>query len=209
MLRRSLLATVFAVAPALAFAQGGLQASAVSMVETAGHKMVDLINAPGASGEQKRRQAAALLRQYVDLNGVSRFVLGRYARGADQAALREFQTTFEEWIVRNLASRFGELAGVTFQIARTLPRDEGAVEVQTLVAQSGKQPAILGWRVENVGGAPKIVDLVAEGSSLRLTTRSEYSSFLGQNNGDLGKLTARLRQQLAALTEREGQLASR
>lgn len=197
-LRRSILAAALAVAPSLAFAQGGLQAGAVSTVETAGRKMVDLINAPGATTEQKRQQAAALLRQYVDLGGVARFVIGRYARGAAPAALREFETTFEEWIVRNLASRFGELAGVTFQVARTLPRDEGAVEVQTLVAQGGKQPAILGWRVENVGGAPKIVDLVAEGSSLRLTTRSEYSSFLGQNNGDLSKLTARLRQQLAA-----------
>lgn len=209
MLRRSLFAAALLALPAGARAQGGLQARAISLVETAGHKLVDLINAPGGTPAEKRHEAEALLRQYVDLGGISRFVLGRYVRGADPAALRDFQTTFEEWVVRNLASRFGELAGVTFQVARTLPRDDGSVEVQTLVTQSGQQPAVLGWRVEDVGGQPKIVDLVAEGSSLRLTTRSEYSSFLGQNGGDLRKLTSRLRERLQALIEQEGRLAAR
>lgn len=206
MLRRAFLGVVLAT-PVLA--QGSLQSRAVSLIEDAGRKMVDLINDPASSAEQKRQNAATLLRSYVDLPGVGRFVLGRFVRGADAAVVREFQTTFEEWIVRNLASRFGEFAGVTFQVARALPRDEGAVEVQTLIAQGGRQPALLGWRVENVGNAPKIVDLIAEGTSLRLTTRSEYSSFLSQNNGDIARLTARLKQQLASLAEREGQLAAR
>jgi len=202
MLRRAFLGVALTAA-APVFAQGNLQSSAVSMVEDAGRQMVALINDPATGPEQKREKAATLLRNFVDLRGVSRFVLGRFARTADPGALRDFQATFEEWIVRNLAARFGELAGVTFQVARTLPRDDGAVEVQTLVAQGGKQPAVLGWRVENVGNAPKIVDLVAEGSSLRQTTRSEYSSFLSQNGGDLSKLTARLRQQLAALVDQQ------
>jgi phospholipid transport system substrate-binding protein len=37
--------------------------------------------------------------------------------------------------------------------------------------------------------------VVAEGTSLRLTQRSDYTSFLSQHNGDVGALIAALKRQ--------------
>ena len=40
--------------------------------------------------------------------------------------------------------------------------------------------------------------MVAEGMSLRLTQRSDYTAFLTRNNNDIGSLLQALRQQIAA-----------
>ena len=55
-----------------------------------------------------------------------------------------------------------------------------------------------------VNGQPKVVDVIAEGTSLRLTTRSEYSSVIQRNGGDVGALLVAMRNQIQQLASREG-----
>ena len=49
-------------------------------------------------------------------------------------------------------------------------------------------PNKVDWVVTSSGGAPKIIDVVAEGTSLRLTQRSDYAAFLSRNNNNVGAL---------------------
>ncbi len=171
---------------------------ATSLIQTAGQRMIDIVNNRGLDINAKKARTSALLRDVVDLPGIARFVLGRHWRSATPAQQQAFSQVFEQVIVQNLASRFGELEGVTFQIARTLPRDDTDFEVQTLVGRPGQQPTVLGWRVgPDANQVLKVTDVVAEGTSLRLTTRSEYSAVLQRSNGNLDELTERLRVQLA------------
>ena len=51
------------------------------------------------------------------------------------------------------------------------------------------------WLVSVDGGGPKIIDVIAEGTSLRLTQRSDYSSYLAHNNNSVQALIDALRQQ--------------
>jgi phospholipid transport system substrate-binding protein len=44
----------------------------------------------------------------------------------------------------------------------------------------------------------RIIDVVAEGVSLRLTQRSDYAAFLTRNNNDIDSLMRAMRQQIAA-----------
>jgi phospholipid transport system substrate-binding protein len=48
-----------------------------------------------------------------------------------------------------------------------------------------------------------VVDVIAEGTSLRLTQRSEYSSVIQQNNGSVAALLAAMRRQIQQLAARE------
>ena len=47
-------------------------------------------------------------------------------------------------------------------------------------------------------GGPKIIDVIAEGMSMRLTQRSDYASFLTRNNGNVGALILALQRQAAS-----------
>ena len=53
-------------------------------------------------------------------------------------------------------------------------------------------------------GELKIVDVIAEGASLRLTQRSEYSSVISRNGGRVAALLDAMKQQIAQLQAQEG-----
>jgi phospholipid transport system substrate-binding protein len=48
-----------------------------------------------------------------------------------------------------------------------------------------------------VDGQPKIVDIIAEGTSLRLTERNDYAGVISQHGGQIQPLIDAMRNQLA------------
>ncbi len=171
---------------------------ATAFVEQTGNEMVRILNSD-APVERRREQVAALLRRAVDIEGVGRFVLGRWWRQATPSEQQEYLRLFEETLVRNLAGRFGEFQGARFALGRSQQRTEDDVLVTTVVERPGSPAATLDWRVADVGGQPRIVDLVAEGTSLRLTQRSEYSAVITRGNNRVAALLEAMRAQLARM----------
>lgn len=171
---------------------------ATAFIEQTGNEMVRILNS-SAPVAQRRDQVAALLRRAVDIEGVGRFVLGRWWRQATPQEQQEYLRLFEETLVRNLAGRFGEFQGVRFSLGRSQQRTEDDVLVTTVVERPGSAPATLDWRVADVGGQPRIVDLVAEGTSLRLTQRSEYSAVITRGGNRVAALLDAMRAQLARM----------
>jgi phospholipid transport system substrate-binding protein len=53
------------------------------------------------------------------------------------------------------------------------------------------------WIISKPTSDPKIIDVVAEGTSLRLTQRQDYASYLSRNNNNIEALINAMRQQVA------------
>jgi phospholipid transport system substrate-binding protein len=175
---------------------------AAAFIQATGQEMVAAINS-NAPVAQRRQQVAAILRRAVDVEGVGRFILGRWWRQASPAEQQEYMRLFEETLIRNLSARFGEYQGVRFSLGRTQQRTEDDVLVNTIIERPNQAPFSLDWRVGEVGGQPRVVDVIAEGTSLRLTQRSEYSSVIQRNNGQIAALLAAMRNQIQQLAARE------
>jgi len=184
-------------------AQGADPARAAQFIQSTGQELVAALNS-NAPVERRRQQVAAILRRAVDIEGVGRFILGRWWRQASPAEQGEYMRLFEETLIRNLSARFGEYQGVRFSLGRSQQRAEEDVLVNTVIERPNIAPFSLDWRVGNVGGQPKVVDVIAEGTSLRLTQRSEYSSVIQRNNGQVSALLAAMRNQIQQLAAREG-----
>ena len=61
--------------------------------------------------------------------------------------------------------------------------------------QTGVAPAAhITWIVNMESTPPKILDVVAEGLSLRVTQRSDYLAYLGRHDGDIQAFIGTLRQ---------------
>jgi phospholipid transport system substrate-binding protein len=176
---------------------------AASFIQTTGQELVAAINDTRADLATRRNRVAAILRRAVDIDGVGRFILGRWWRQATPQEQQEYLKLFEETLIHNLAARFGEYQGVRFSLGRTQQRTEDDVLVNTIIERPNSAPFALDWRVGDVGGQPKVVDVIAEGTSLRLTQRSEYSSVIQQNNGSVAALLAAMRRQIQQLAARE------
>ena len=165
-----------------------------AFVRQLSEKMIAIINGPGSMAE-KRQQILPLIDQNVDVDGIARFCLGRFWRTATPAQQQDYLRLFHDVLLNNVGSKLGEFQGVTFKLTQTTQR-EGETLVGTLITRPNQKPNNVQWVVEPAGGRPKIMDVIAEGTSLRLTQRSDYAAYLSRNNNDVGALINAMRQQV-------------
>jgi phospholipid transport system substrate-binding protein len=202
--RRFLLAGFAGLASLPARAQQMDITRATAFVDRAGQDLVNAINDPRLNQTQRRDKVGGILRSAIDIEGTGRFILGRYVRQASPAELQDYLKLFDEIIIRNLSARFGEYRGVKFSLGRSQQRTEEDALVSTLIERPNNPSFTLDWRVADINGQPKVVDVIAEGTSLRLTTRSEYAAVIQRNSGRVASLLDAMRGQIAQLAAREG-----
>jgi phospholipid transport system substrate-binding protein len=202
--RRLLLGGLAGFASTSAIAQQMDITRATAFVNKAGQDLVNAINDQRLNQTQRRDKVASILRNAIDIEGTGRFILGRYVRQASPAELQDYLKLFDEIIIRNLSSRFGEYRGVKFSLGRSQQRTEEDALVSTMVERPSTPAFTLDWRVAEINGQPKVVDVIAEGTSLRLTTRSEYAAVIQRNGGRVAALLDAMRGQIAQMAAREG-----
>jgi phospholipid transport system substrate-binding protein len=188
-----ILAAVSALFPLSARAQDTEKASA--FVKSTGDRLVAIVNGPG-SASTKRAAMTQILNTDVDVDGIGRFCLGRFWRQATPEQQKQYLALFHEVLVTNITAKLGEYQGVTFTMGRAKPQDEEAV-VSTTVVRPNNAPTAVDWIIANPSSAPKIIDVVAEGTSLRLTQRQDYASYLTHNNNNVDALIAAMKNQVS------------
>jgi len=169
---------------------------ATGFVINLGNQLATIVNGSGAYDDKKRR-LAPLIEQAVDVDGIAQFCLGIYWRRATPQQQAEFNRLFHAVLLNNIGGKIGQFQGVTFRPTTTSQR-EGDSVVGTVIQRPNQQPNNVQWIVSTASGRPKIVDVQAEGVSLRLTQRNDYSAFLSRNGGNVDALLAAMRQQAGA-----------
>jgi phospholipid transport system substrate-binding protein len=177
-----------------AFAQSTLD-RAVDFVRATGDHLVAVINGNMPAAD-KRQTLAKIIDAAVDVNGVAQFCLGRFWRTASSKEQQEYTQLFHAVLVNNISAKLGEYQGVKFTVGRAEDRDDNQV-VSTTVERPNNAPTEVQWIISQASGAPRIVDVVAEGTSLRLTQRSDYAAYLTRNNNSVQALIEAMRQQIA------------
>jgi phospholipid transport system substrate-binding protein len=177
-----------------AFAQGAT-GRASAFIKGVGDQLVGIVNGP-ESDREKRAKLTAVIDNAVDVDGVARFCLGRFWRTASADQQHRYLTLFHQVLVNNITAKIGEYRGVRFQMGRTQQRDDDAV-VSTVVERPNNPPTNVDWVVSNPGSDPKIIDVIAEGTSMRLTQRQDYAAYLSQHNNNIDALIDAMRQQVA------------
>jgi phospholipid transport system substrate-binding protein len=173
----------------------GANDKASALIKSIGDQLVSVVNGPGGERD-KRARLTEIIDSGVDVDGVARFCLGRFWRTASADQQHRYMELFHQVLVNNITSKIGDYRGVRFQMGRTQRRDDDAV-VSTVVERPNNPPTSVDWIVSSPAGDPKIVDVVAEGTSLRLTQRQDYASFLSHNNNNIDALINAMRQQVA------------
>ncbi len=188
-----ILAAASALFPMSVRAQGADKAGA--FVKSTGDRLVAVVNGPG-SAAAKRAAMTQILDADVYVDGIGKFCLGRFWRQATPAQRTQYLALFHEVLVTNITAKLGEYQGVTFTMGRTKPQDDEAV-VSTTVVRPNNPPTAVDWVIGNPSTTPKIIDVVAEGTSLRLTQRQDYASYLTHNNDSVDALIAAMKNQIS------------
>lgn len=198
--RRSLLLSSLASGALLAFARvlpafAQSAQAATSFIDRTGKELIAVVNGPGPAAQQQKALQEVIDR-VVDVDAVARFCLGRYWPRATPAQQQQYLELFHGVLLKNIGGKLGEFKGVTFSLGRASERD-GGVAVASVVTRPGQAPANVEWLVSSASGQPRIIDVIAEGTSLRLTQRSDYSAYLSSNNGSVDALIKAMRQQVS------------
>jgi len=181
-----------ATLPSSARAQSAEKAAA--FIKSTGDRLVAVVNGAGSLAD-KRKAIGTIVLAVVDVDTIGRFCLGRFWRQATQDQQQAYQSLFREVVITSVTSKLGEYQGVRFTVGRTRSQDEEQI-VSTVVERPNNAPATVDWVVAGVAATPRIVDVVAEGTSLRITQRSDYAAYLQRNNNSIDALIGAMRKQV-------------
>ena len=153
---------------------------------------------PGLSKAEEERRFRALIDEGFDIPGIGRFVLGRYWRNASEAEQKNFLTVYEDMMIQRFLPIFGQYSGERVKVGVVRPFGDGTgiVNVASEIIRQNEPPVRVDWRMHLVDGRYKIVDIVAEGVSIGVTLRSEYTTVLKNNGGSVAALTELLRSKI-------------
>jgi phospholipid transport system substrate-binding protein len=169
--------------------------TARSLIEGTGSKLLGVINS-SEKDSAKQEQLRQLVYGSVDVDGVARFVLGRYWRIATPAQQQDYMQTFRQLLVYAVTAQASTFQGASMKVGQAAQRDMGMV-VDTAVTVPGKPETTVQWVVAPIDGQPKIIDIIAEGTSLRITERNDYAGVISQHGGQIEPLLNAMHQQLA------------
>jgi phospholipid transport system substrate-binding protein len=131
----------------------------------------------------------------VDVAAIAKFCLGRFWTTATPAQQQDYTRLFHQVLLNNISGHLGEYQGVTFTMTGSHAQGEDTL-VGTVINRPNAPAANVQWVVRDGAGAPKVLDLVAEGTSLRLTQRQDYASYLSRHGESIDALIAALKRQL-------------
>ena len=190
-----LVALIIAVSPA--HADDHLATSA-DFIRSLAERAIEMFPAEEQTKEKRRDEFRSLFREGFAINGIARFVLGRYWRSAPEACRTEYMALFEDVTVNTWADRFSEYSGQEFTVqdavnAPSAHQDERAAIVRSTFFTDPRTSVRIDWRVTNRGDIYKITDVSIEGISMATTQRDEFSSVIRSNGGQIKPLLDILR----------------
>lgn len=190
---------LFALASAVSAGSARGASDAGAFLSELSKRAIAQLTEPGITEAEKERRFRVLLNESFDVPAIGKFVIGRYWAGASAAEQRDFLGAFEDMMVYRFLPVFGEYSGEKLKVGMVRPFATGSslFNVSGELMRPRGPPVKVDWRVQQTSDGYKIVDMVAEGVSIAVTLRSEYTSVLKGNGGDVGALSRLLKKKVA------------
>ncbi|MEQ8398219.1 ABC transporter substrate-binding protein [Thalassobaculum sp.] len=147
----------------------------------------------------KRESFDRLLSETFDMEGIGRFLLGRYWRLATPEEREAYLKAFNESIVYTYTARFDEYSGQKLVVDNSREDGQFTMVASRIVDPKGTPDVRVDWRIIRQGDSFKVVDVVIEGVSMSVTQRQEYASVIQSNGGQVQALIKALNDRMAKL----------
>lgn len=155
-----------------------------TFIQDIGSRAVALLAKYDDKDPRHQEEFKALVRQGFDLDLIGRFALGGAWRSASPEQQKEYQQLFATWVLDSYARRLGAYKGETFGILGSQSIADTDALVDTEIKRPDGAPLKAGWRVREIGGQLKIIDVMVEGVSMALTQRQEFASVVQRQGLD-------------------------
>ena len=147
---------------------------------------VALLNNDALSGEQKVETLVVMIERSFDVIKIGKFVLGRNWKRASPEQRDAFIDVFTKVNIQRFLPFFTKYADQKFEITK-VRRDDSNPRLFFVTSEVGgddSPPAVIEWRTVQGDTRFRILDVKAEGVSMALTLRNEYSSVVKSQGVD-------------------------
>lgn len=175
---------------------------AKKFIEALTEEAISTLTGKDLSPDERADRFRKLMLKNFALKGIAKFVLGRHWRTLAEPEKKEYLELFEDLMVATYADRFEKYSGEKLLVKEAEVRGEKDVLVHTSMVRvdGSARPLKVAWRVRGKVGNYKVVDIMVEGISMVMTQKSEFSSFIRQNDGGVSALMSELKKRLQAHT---------
>lgn len=187
-------------------ARADTQMTAETFVQKLADDAISQLTDKSVSLEEQEGRFRGIIEEYIAFKTIARWVLGRYWRSADEAQQGRYLSLFEDLMVATYAHRFQDYGGEKLEVFATRVIDDSQWLVQSRIKRPDADGELkVDWRVRRSSDQFRIIDIMVEGLSMAQTQRSEFSSVLRGNGGDLDAMMNDLEARLQkARAERAG-----
>ncbi len=160
--------------------------------------VIAVLQEKNLSADAKRDKIRGIVEGYVDFETMARLVLARNWNGLDDSKQGEFTEEFK----RHLSVTYGKNVETynNEKVQITGDRDEGrgdwTVQTKILHPQGGGDDILVDYRLRQLSGEWKVIDVVIERVSLVSNFRSQFQEVMA--NGGIDRLLKLLREKNAA-----------
>ncbi len=151
---------------------------AAGFIQSLADQAIEVLRAEDATLAEREDRFRALLKDRFAVRTIGRFVVGPYWRKATPEQRTAYLELFSDWIVKTYAVRFGGYTNekLTITGTRVNPADQD-IFVGTRIGNPDSSVAYrANWRVRQMNGSYKIIDVEVEGISMALTQQGEFKS---------------------------------
>lgn len=187
-------AAAFLVLALLAWPLAAAGETPSSFIERLGGDAIGALENDELTTEQRMEAFQAVLEAGFDIDGMGRFVLGRYWRTAGEAERDEYMALFRERVIQTFAARLGSFTGQDFKVTGSRPQSAGVTVVESTLTLLPLPPIGVNWHVRGADPDFKVVDVVVQGVSEVQTQRNSFSAAIQCSRDGLQALLAQLRQ---------------
>lgn len=162
-------------------------------------RALGLVTDKASDISSKRARFDELLTETFDMEGIGRFLLGRYWPQATPEEREAYLKAFKESIVYSYTARFDEYSGQELVVDGSREDGQFTLVPSRIVDPQGGPEVKVEWRLIRQGDNYKVVDVVIEGVSMSVTQRQEYASVIQSNGGKVKALIKALNDRMARL----------
>lgn len=123
----------------------------------------------------------------VDVDGIARFALGKYAKSVSDADYEAYETVFRSYLKGQMEQHLAQFSSSDVDIVDETRRGSQII-IETKVTRADGEVMDVNWRLRRSSEGWEIIDVEAMNLWLAIEQRAQFLAELDQNGGDLGAL---------------------
>lgn len=183
----SMFAAIMMAVPAFALDKSEAEGFTDALIVELGTIANDGALGDGALGDDARDRAyRGALQSRLATESIGKFLFKSVpADLPTEAQIAAYNELFPKYIAAAFASQIGGLAERQINVTESRARGEDEVIVRSvLVNKSGVKKASIDWRIREIDGQPRLLDVLVERVSPLVTKRQEFSSLAKREGVD-------------------------